>query len=439
MAQAPAVVTIMKRDQGRNPNELAKSVFTDALQEIQVEETVREAMDGMWDLNRALRESIEQIVEEKGSDAMGAVKESLDDFATAVEALVTEAVDEAEDVVADGSGNLTKGEGSKRFFAGDYAYVPDPQKPSTWTLRLTNDPGGDPDPMVVGAAAVALDKGLKGQVVQVPADAVAGVITKVRSAWLKANPGKTKDDLPEVLKKGDGDMSGKKDGDNTPTVESLQEQLTKAEETIAAMDLLLKLTPDARAHHDAMDEADRGDFLKLDADAQAAAVAEADELAKAEDPVVYTDREGVEYRKSDGDKLITLAKRSDADFAKAEEAEAARQETEFTKRAGEELTHLPGETKVKVSLLKAVAAMPAKEREAAEAMLKANNEALESALLKRGTIDGGEDTPKGKLDALAKSYAKEHDCSEGEAMTKVLETEEGKRLYEEIPTGVVRE
>lgn len=94
----------------------------------------------------------------------------------------------------------TKTEGGRAFKSGDYAYVPDPDKPSTWKLRLTSTPGGDPDPRIVGAAVAALGKGFRGQKVQIPSDDLPKVKAKVRSAWLKANPDKSKEDLPTVIK-----------------------------------------------------------------------------------------------------------------------------------------------------------------------------------------------------------------------------------------------
>jgi hypothetical protein len=93
-----------------------------------------------------------------------------------------------------------KTEDGQGFPASDYAYVPDPEKPSTWKLRLTKEPGGDPDPGIVGAAAAALGKGFRGQKVDIPAGDLAKVKAAVRSAWTKANPGKDADDMPEGIK-----------------------------------------------------------------------------------------------------------------------------------------------------------------------------------------------------------------------------------------------
>jgi hypothetical protein len=94
----------------------------------------------------------------------------------------------------------TKTEDGESFPSGDYAYVPDPEKPSTWKLRLTSTPGGTPDARIVGAAIAALGKGFRGNKVQIPAEDLPAVKAKVRAAWKKANPDKKADDMPEVIK-----------------------------------------------------------------------------------------------------------------------------------------------------------------------------------------------------------------------------------------------
>lgn len=95
---------------------------------------------------------------------------------------------------------VTKKEGPNSYPAGDYAYVPDATMPSTWKLRLTSAPGGNPDPAIVGAAVAALGKGFMGNKVQIPAADLEAVKKKVHAAWLKANPDKDpKKDMPSVI------------------------------------------------------------------------------------------------------------------------------------------------------------------------------------------------------------------------------------------------
>lgn len=93
-----------------------------------------------------------------------------------------------------------KTEDGQEFPASDYAYVPDPDKPSTWKLRLTSTPGGEPDPRIVGAAIAALGAGFRGQKVDIPEDDLPAVKRKVRAAWRKANPDKDDDEMPEAIR-----------------------------------------------------------------------------------------------------------------------------------------------------------------------------------------------------------------------------------------------
>lgn len=95
---------------------------------------------------------------------------------------------------------VTKTEAGASFPAAAYAYVPDPERPSTWKLRLWRTPGGGPDAGIVGAAIAALGKGFRGNKVEIPAEDLPGVKAKVRAAWIKANPDKKEDEMPDTIK-----------------------------------------------------------------------------------------------------------------------------------------------------------------------------------------------------------------------------------------------
>ena len=107
-----------------------------------------------------------------------------------------EAMQEAEGAFLEA---VEKIEGGVAFPAGDYAYVPDSKKPSTWKLRLTAKPGGAPDAGIVGAAIAALGKGFRGQPVKIPAADLPAVKARVRAAWKKANPDKKPADMPATI------------------------------------------------------------------------------------------------------------------------------------------------------------------------------------------------------------------------------------------------
>lgn len=92
----------------------------------------------------------------------------------------------------------TKIEDGQAYPKSDFAHTPD-DIPSHWKLRLTSTPGGPPDPRIVGMAVAALGKGSRGNKVEIPTEDIPAVISRVRSAWKKANPDKAEGDMPEVL------------------------------------------------------------------------------------------------------------------------------------------------------------------------------------------------------------------------------------------------
>jgi hypothetical protein len=77
-----------------------------------------------------------------------------------------------------------KTEGGAKYPAADYAFVPDPAKPTTWKLRMTLTPG-KLDMRILGDACAALGKGFRGNKVDLPPDSVAGVKAKLRGAYAK--------------------------------------------------------------------------------------------------------------------------------------------------------------------------------------------------------------------------------------------------------------
>jgi hypothetical protein len=96
-----------------------------------------------------------------------------------------------------------KTEAGESYPAEAYAYVPDPESPSTWKLRLWESPAKKVTASQVGAAAAAFSPGgFRGNRVQIPAGDVATVKAKVRSAWKSANPGKADSEMPASIAKG---------------------------------------------------------------------------------------------------------------------------------------------------------------------------------------------------------------------------------------------
>lgn len=96
--------------------------------------------------------------------------------------------------------NATKKEGKETLSAKDYAYVPDPDKPSTWKLRID-------DAAHVSAACAALSPGgFRGNRVRIPKEDLPAVKRKLRAAWKKFYPGKDPDDMPMSIRNQEGDQ-----------------------------------------------------------------------------------------------------------------------------------------------------------------------------------------------------------------------------------------
>lgn len=81
-----------------------------------------------------------------------------------------------------------KTEGGKRYPPEAYAYVPDPEKPSTWKLRMWDSPTQKETPAQIARAVAALSsKGFRGNRVEIPRKDLPKVKRNVRQAWRKAN------------------------------------------------------------------------------------------------------------------------------------------------------------------------------------------------------------------------------------------------------------
>ena len=94
----------------------------------------------------------------------------------------------------------TKREDGEDFPSAAFAYVPDPESPSTWKLRLWDSLDEKETVAQVSRAVSALSpSGFRGNRVQIPAEDVASVKAKVRAAWRQVNgPDR---ELPAILKR----------------------------------------------------------------------------------------------------------------------------------------------------------------------------------------------------------------------------------------------
>lgn len=207
-------------------------------------------------------------------------------------------------------------------------------------------------------------------------------------------------------------------------------EVAKLKADLALAKSVGELTDAQKAHYAGLDEADKAKFLKAKPAEREAQLAK----AKESDPVVYTDLDGVEYRKSDDARLVAAAKRADSSLKAARLSEERAQASELQKRAEVLLKNLPGEINVKTALLKAVDGI---QEEAVRTkvldLLKVNGEKLAEAFKERGTSTGkvADNDPNTRLEALAKKYAADNKVDMVKARVEVLNTTEGQALYNE--------
>jgi len=84
---------------------------------------------------------------------------------------------------------VTKTEDGAEFKASDYASVPDPDKPSSWKLRLAEEKSGNFTVAQVARAITAMQpSGFRGEKVQLSPDEKSKAVSRIRSAISKAKP-----------------------------------------------------------------------------------------------------------------------------------------------------------------------------------------------------------------------------------------------------------
>ncbi len=93
----------------------------------------------------------------------------------------------------------TKTEDGVEYPAAAYAYVPDPDEPSGWKIRLW-DKTKKETAAQIGDAVAALGKGFRGKKAEIPAADLPGVKAKVKAAWKRVNPDAKQEDVPEIFK-----------------------------------------------------------------------------------------------------------------------------------------------------------------------------------------------------------------------------------------------
>lgn len=206
-----------------------------------------------------------------------------------------------------------------------------------------------------------------------------------------------------------------------------QNELTKRAETAES---IVKLSPEQRAHYEALPKDEQGDFLSAE---------NKDEIVKNasdENAVIYTATNGDTFRKNDDPRLVKMAQERDAESKELAKERALRKRDDLLKRSGELLKNCSGTPEAKATLLGAVEGIKDDElRKVVLGIVTAKDAGLEKAFTQVGEGgDGGEGNDAStKLDALAKAYNEKHDdITPEQAYSAVLDTPEGGELHAQL-------
>lgn len=134
---------------------------------------------------------------------------------------------------------IVKTEDGVEFPAEAYAYVPDAEKPSTWKLRLWEDPTKKITREQLGAAAAAFSPGgFRGQKVDIPAEDVAKVKAKIVSAYRGLD---VKDEeIPKQLLEKEGAKNKEEEVKEMEKIEALEKENKELKDKVVASDKALE-------------------------------------------------------------------------------------------------------------------------------------------------------------------------------------------------------
>lgn len=128
--------------------------------------------------------------------------------------------------------------------------------------------------------------------------------------------------------------------------------------------------------------------------------------------------------KSQVEEATALAKKNREEF---EAEKTKRERIELEKRVDREIPNLAGSMDEKVNLLKRIG-----DDEYALKQLHLQNELLGDKMVEKGHSQNAPTDPEAKLDVLVKQLAEKEGIDEALAYEKVLNTNEGKKLYTEL-------
>ena len=220
-------------------------------------------------------------------------------------------------------------------------------------------------------------------------------------------------DLKELTKKFEDLEKAQKD--DRATIEKLQAE----KDTLAA---LAKMSDAEKTFYKDLSEAKQAEFIKADAETRKAQMDDAEAALKK--------KKADDDSKTDVEKaLAPVNKALEEANAKIQKLEDEKALATFEKEFDKDLPNFGGTADEKQDLLKSLKAMPEEARKSVMANLKKADDIKGQYFIEKGTAHRGPDDPVSKLDALAKKRAADKGEDYSVAYAKVLETEEGQKLY----------
>lgn len=227
--------------------------------------------------------------------------------------------------------------------------------------------------------------------------------------------------------------------------EDLKAQMETLQKSLAQAEAIAGMTDRQKIYFKSLNASDQQAFLDADSDFRDSLIAKAEEQKNASDPVVYKTADGLEIRKSDGQAVLHLAKRADAEAKRvetltAENAELKKVAEEVGLKAEVEtiLGCFPGDISTRVEILRAAKSVDAKngDTKAVDA-LKAQNEKMGSAFkqigISRGPklalVEDDRDSASQKFEDSIRALMKEKSLSYVQAANEFGRSREGKALY----------
>lgn len=233
---------------------------------------------------------------------------------------------------------------------------------------------------------------------------------------------------------GDSSEANMSKQENTPATEPqavTPEQLGDMQKRAERSEQIVKLSSEQRQYFDGLDSAGQDEFLGSE-NKDAIVKNAADENS-----IEYTADNGDEFRKSDDQRLVKMARERDEERRELTKERALRKRDDLLKRGSELLKSCSGDADAKASLLGAIEGIEDETmRKSVLAIVQAKDAGLQKAFETVGTSDDG----KGEgLDADAKiriiaKGLRENDpkLTSAKAYVAALDTPEGRELHGQL-------